>query len=263
MNRKYSKNNKSEEFPVGELISFDAQGKKEVEEFELFRPKYQGYSHRTGMDYSRHTASTRIITMKTQRKTTGVDSDIRLMSGVPVLLKLDTVAQQPMNGTIRITGKMVYPYPGTDVAGILDRDLDINDAHAMIRLPFVEGIVQAYHNSNCGPSYFLNNISYSTPIQVYNTTIPFTMWKHICANSACDKCGKSITSHQPAFTSVKIRGNGKPARVVCADCVCESLNNAIDKNIEDCNNTISERKPFGEIPQIGPEPILTEDCPIC
>jgi hypothetical protein len=264
MNRKYVKNPAAETFPVGELISFDLNGNKETDTFELFRPKYQGYTH-TGnsRSYAGMGASTRLITMKTPRTDSGDSADKRLMAGTPVLLKVDTVAQQLQNGTIKVTGKMVYPYQGIDVAGILTRDLNITDAHTMVRLPFVEATVQAYHNSNCGPSYYVNNVSFSTPIQVYNTTIPYTMWKHVCAFAACDKCGNSINSNQPQFTSIKMRGNSKPPRVVCADCVCESLNNAIDTNIKDCNDAISARKPFGKIPEIGPEPRLEEKHFMC
>ena len=249
----------TESFPVGQLISFDAKGNKTEEEFELFRPKFHGYSHKTA--YPTYYPTTLPPTQTGTMKTSQDISDTRIQSGTSVLIKVKEIIQSSVpNGLIKIKGTMISHQIGVDVTGHIAKDLTLQDAQLMCFLPYVQGTIAGYHSSVCGPSYFLNTIEHTETIYTYNTKLPLPIWKHVVNNCVCDKCGKSINQHQPEFTSVKQRGKSSNFRVVCPDCVCEALNEATEINIKDCNNIISERKPLSKAPESWPFPENQQEC---
>jgi len=249
LGRKSSTFPKAQSFPVGELISFDGKGVKTSEPFELYTPKPIGNTNMTVT--SPYGQQSRLPLVGMTRTVSTLSVNDRIPAGTKVLVKVDELMQNSIqNGTIRLKGKMLYPNNKTDIAGYLARDLDIADAYQMIRLPYVEGTVHNYHSSNCGASYFINNICFPEMIKVHNTSLPIVMWQNIANNHKCDKCGGKISHHQPDFTSVKLKHTSNKLRVVCADCVSEAFSEATEKQqaaiIESSSNPISKGLSIGK-----------------
>lgn len=261
-NRRSVKYPAAEMFPVGQLISFDGKGNKTTEEFELYSPKPVGNMTHLTNGYQKHQNSLGFITMT---KTTDIRSvNARIPQGTKVLVKIDEVEQKIMqNNAIKVRGTMLYPQTKIDINGYLDRDLDINDAYKMIRTQYVEGTVQSYHSSNCGPSYFLTNISFPEMIKIHNTTLPMAMWHHVADNHKCDKCGGKLSRHMPEFTSIKLRHTTNKLRAICADCVSEAFSEATEPKktiIQDSIDNVSTRQPLSQIPEDWPFPGSEQEC---
>lgn len=252
LGRKAGTYDKAASFPVGELISFDNKGNKESETFEMYSPKPFGNTNMTITSPYGQQTRLPLVTMTKMEST--LASNSRIPAGTKVLVKINEVVQTSIqNGTVNLKGTMLYPKTDIDITGYMDRDLPIDSGYKMLRTQYVEGTVQSYHSSICGPSYFLNNISFPEMIKIHNTSLPVAMWNSICNTHKCDKCGKNINKHQPDFTSVKIRSHTNKLRVVCADCVSEAFSEATEKQqaaiIESSTNNVSKGLKVSTSPQ--------------
>ena len=263
LGRKTGTYEKAKSFPVGELISFDSKGAKESESFEMYRPKPVGntVTHIT----SAYGQQTRLPLVTTMKMESTPSSDSRIPAGTKVLVRIDEVIQTSIqNNTVRLKGSMLYPQSKIDITGFMDRSLPLDSAYKMMRTQYVEGTVQSYHSSNCGPSYYLNNITFPEMIRVHNTSLPMAMWQNIAANHKCDKCGGKINVYQPDFTSVKVRSSNNKLRVVCADCVSEAFSEATEKQqaaiIESSSNNVPKRLKVSKSPENRPDNSYQQAC---
>ena len=244
LSRKPGAHDKAQPFPVGKLISFDARGNKEEEDFELFtRPKPMGV-----VTYHRKPT---IITPTTTTGTTGSSTVIK---GDIVLIKVTEIEPIPTNnGLIKIKGKLVTHDYGTDCTGLCAKGLTTDEAKHMLTLDYVQAEVSGTWNTTCGKSYFVHNVSLAEHVQVYNNNIPKAEWDYICDNVECDKCMAPILPHETTLTSVKRRKNGI-YRVVCSDCVTEAIDAKTAPNIEDSTTKIQPGEPISQGPSNWPFP---------
>jgi hypothetical protein len=253
----------AEMFPVGKLISFDGKGNREEEDFELYSPPKSTWGGTTARVIGT-TVRTLPALVTVPAGTTGVVEPAgRIKSGTKALVEISGFEVRA--NVTKFTGKLLYPQAGVDCTGFFDRSLTQDEIGQVFKLPYAEGIVQAYHSSNCGPSYFVKDLTFPETVRVYNTSITAAVWNSVVDHCACDKCGKSISSHQPEFTSVKQRGKSNNYRVVCPDCVCEALNDATEHNlaiIEDCNISLQERQPLSLLPEDYPFREDPQTCPL-
>jgi hypothetical protein len=250
LNRKTGSYAPAQPFPVGKLISIDAKGHKEEEDFELYRPKSytQGYSSRGMATIPGNTT----------------DSKGRLERGLKVLVKLEEVTvPQTFKGETRVRGKLLSHAQGIDATGIISSLLGLNDAYDMIKMPYVEATIAGYWDSACGLSYNLKEIQPAEMVTLHNNTkLPMIAWKQICETHKCDKCGGDVQLHQASFTSVKPRSTTKTPRVICGECVLEALDDKTTPDIENSSFEVQARESLSKITPTSFIPEAKQDCTV-
>jgi hypothetical protein len=228
LGRKTGTYGKPETFPVGKLISFDAKGNKEEEDFEIFRPK------------SVTTYYSRGITAPTYpQKKSGGNPTADIARGTKVLIKVDEVLiPKTAANRIRVRGKLLSHIPNMDFTGLMCAEYTLDDMPRILKQPYMQGYVSSKWSSNCGESYNLDSIEDAEHTQVYNTKIPTATWNYVVDHCTCDKCNSRILRHETTLTSVKLRGNSNNYRVVCSDCVMEALNEKTTPNFKNSNTQV-------------------------
>ena len=108
------------------------------------------------------------------------------------------------------------------------------------------GVVRGTLRSVCGNSYWIGEIAAAPMTQLYQTSIPEALWKHLVVHGKCDKCGGKLQTNQADLTSVKIKNKTNQFRIVCADCVTEALDEATSTKQQNSSLEVSTRKSIGE-----------------
>jgi hypothetical protein len=259
LGRKPGTVSKPESFPVGKIISFDSQGKREEEDFEIFRPKYQTTHYQRG-----YTAPTSYLPKKSGGNITGDTVSFDLAKGTRVLIKVDDVViPRTQAGTIRVRGKLLSHEPGTDCSGLMATEYTLDDMPDIIKMPYMQAYISSKWSSTCGNSYNVTGIEHAEHTQLYNTKIPTAVWNHIVDSHTCDKCGSAIQRHETALTSVKLRGNTNNYRVVCSDCVMEAINEKPFTNIQNSNTEVPQGQSVSESSSSWPFPGAPQNNLLC
>lgn len=249
LGRKSTVISKPESFPIGKLISFDSRGVKEEEDFEIFRPKYQGYH------YTRGYPTTSYQPKKSGGNTTGDTAKFDLTTGTKVLVKVDDVViPKTAAGSIRVRGKLLSHEPGMDFSGLMSSEYTLDDMPEILKRPYMQAYVSSKWSSTCGNSYNMTNIEDAEHTDIYNGKIPTATWNYVVDHCVCDKCNSIIQRHETTLTSVKLRGNSNNYRVVCSDCVMEAINDKPFTNLKDSTPKVPSGEPISSCSSEFPFP---------
>jgi hypothetical protein len=235
LNRKYSKAPPAMPFPTGTLISYDLNGTRSDEKFDLYVPKYCGV-HMPTVTTPKPTTTWPITYAKTNEPTVK-----RLGNNTEVLLIITSVTESE-TGLLRCTGKLGDKDAGVDFSGTFEHYVTAKEAFEMGESGYAEGVICGSWGTTCGPSYYVKQIKKAIMVDLYNNSkIPLIKWKSICANDKCDKCNSSIKLDEAPLTSIKIKNLSNKLRIVCTDCVTEALDAATTpKDVKDSNNSVQE-----------------------
>ena len=219
VNRKTSKFQSAKLFDTNKIYSYGLKGAEETESYEAYRPKPSG------------------VVVHTSPKTQHIPNISTTIHGPHAfkfndepLIRITELIEVQSNNMIRVRGKTVWPTGGIDFVGIAAPKVNIDDIHALIKSGYATGVVRSTYSTNCGHSLWLGDVKPAETVEMYNNIkIPKTLWKNVVQHHECDKCGGALKENQADMTSFKYKNKLNQYRIVCADCVTESIMGVIDE----------------------------------
>jgi|GEM_PF-5993601 len=259
-------------FPTNTLIQFDLKGIRTDKPIEYRKPNPTVYTnqYKTNTTTSKwydtdvyantgyyenlenpnvFHRTTNIIPLDINTNIKNDDPDV----GKPIIIKLTRIVEQNHKHQFKVTGKTLFPTPNTDIIAYLPANISQIEVNALLKEPFLEAnVLSKAKESLCGPSWWVNKIEMPEMINLYNQKIPKLFWNFICATHTCEKCNKPIKTEHADYTSLKQRGKTNNFRVICTDCVIDSVDRVMTgetesvKNIKNSTTTIQTSVELGE-----------------